>query len=169
MVFVLCIFPHSNFPFHVCRSPLNTENILPQQCCLDREDLCHAGFVTFGNQKYNCHSQFLQQMARCENGNSSKYSNSNDFLFIHYILSPTVHVHWQSLSFIHLVLKQLANYPIKHSRNKWFLRWLLCLLFPTSLVWGSQVAWVLPPCSANFGLPRICLQNFRPFLYCLCS
>lgn len=27
----------------------------------------------------------------------------------------------------------------------------------------------LPPCSANLGLERICLQNFSPFLYCLCS
>lgn len=27
----------------------------------------------------------------------------------------------------------------------------------------------LPPCSANLGLDRICLQNLSPFLYCLCS
>lgn len=27
----------------------------------------------------------------------------------------------------------------------------------------------LPPCSANLGFDRICLQNLSPFLYCLCS
>ena len=27
----------------------------------------------------------------------------------------------------------------------------------------------VPPCSENFGLLRICLANFNPFLYCFCS